>query len=195
MVSLGCPKTLVDSEILLGKIPRGKYSLAATIEESDVVLLNTCSFIEAAQKESLDYIRSLLKLKKERIEQLNLPNLVSEGTIVNSQRQESKPQKMGRGLASVAAVPIPALLPVEIERHDCEAARDAHIYHSEPEESLTEDDAMAQFLATTKGQTLMEEFLYTVEVPEGGRVLKIAIAEEFEKSLEHLDHDSASDEL
>ena len=66
MVSLGCPKTLVDSEILLGKIPRGQYTLASSIEQSDVVLLNTCSFIEAAQKESLDYIRSLLKMKKER---------------------------------------------------------------------------------------------------------------------------------
>ena len=51
MVSLGCPKTLVDSEILLGKIPRGQYSLATDIAQSDVVLLNTCSFIEAAQKE------------------------------------------------------------------------------------------------------------------------------------------------
>ncbi len=66
MVSLGCPKTLVDSEILLGKIPRGQYSLASDIAQSDVVLLNTCSFIEAAQKESLDYIRSLLKMKKEK---------------------------------------------------------------------------------------------------------------------------------
>jgi len=66
MVSLGCPKTLVDSEILLGKIPGGQFSIAQSIEESDVVLLNTCSFIEAAQKESMDYIRSLLKMKKAR---------------------------------------------------------------------------------------------------------------------------------
>ena len=66
MISLGCPKTLVDSEILLGKIPRGQYSLAPNVEQSDVVLLNTCSFIEAAQKESLDSIRSLLKMKKDK---------------------------------------------------------------------------------------------------------------------------------
>lgn len=64
MVSLGCPKTLVDSEVLLGKIPAGQFSIASSIEQSDVVLLNTCSFIEAAQKESLDYIRSLVKMKK-----------------------------------------------------------------------------------------------------------------------------------
>ena len=66
MVSLGCPKTLVDSEVLLGKIPSGQFSISSSIEESDVVLLNTCSFIDAAQKESLDYIRSLLKMKKAR---------------------------------------------------------------------------------------------------------------------------------
>lgn len=66
MVSLGCPKTLVDSEVLLGKVPAGQFSIVSSIGESDVVLLNTCSFIEAAQKESLDYIRSLLKLKKAR---------------------------------------------------------------------------------------------------------------------------------
>lgn len=66
MVSLGCPKTLVDSEVLLGKIPAGQFSIAPNIEQSDVVLLNTCSFIEAAQKESIDYIRSLLEMKKKR---------------------------------------------------------------------------------------------------------------------------------
>ncbi len=66
MVSLGCPKTLVDSEVLLGKVPAGQFSIASSIDDSDVVLLNTCSFIDAAQKESLDYIRSLLKMKKER---------------------------------------------------------------------------------------------------------------------------------
>lgn len=66
MISLGCPKTLVDSEVLLGKIPAGDYSIASDINQSDVVLLNTCSFIDAAQKESLDYIRSLVKMKKAR---------------------------------------------------------------------------------------------------------------------------------
>ena len=66
IVSLGCPKTLVDSEVILGKIRGAGYSITSDIEKSDVVLLNTCGFIKDAKEESIDALLKLLKLKEEK---------------------------------------------------------------------------------------------------------------------------------
>ncbi len=67
MLSLGCPKTLVDSENILGKLTdSSSYALVPTVNECDVALLNTCAFIQDAQQESLDRILDLLELKKEK---------------------------------------------------------------------------------------------------------------------------------
>lgn len=65
MVSLGCPKTLVDSEVILGKLDHSHYQLTHSLADCDVALLNTCSFIQDAQKESIGKIFELLNLKKE----------------------------------------------------------------------------------------------------------------------------------
>jgi len=65
MLSLGCPKTLVDSEVILGKLDPCRYSITSSVGECDVALLNTCSFIQEAQQESVDRILELIELKKE----------------------------------------------------------------------------------------------------------------------------------
>ncbi len=64
IVSLGCPKTLVDSEIVLGTLGESRVAVVRRVEESDVVLLNTCGFIRDAKDESIDYILGLLEQKK-----------------------------------------------------------------------------------------------------------------------------------
>ncbi len=64
MVSLGCPKALVDSEIVLGALGESRVAIARRVEESDVVLLNTCGFIRDAKNESIDYILGLIEQKK-----------------------------------------------------------------------------------------------------------------------------------
>lgn len=66
MLSLGCPKTLVDSEVILGKLDPKKYAIADSVADCDVALLNTCSFIQDAQQESVDRILELIELKKEK---------------------------------------------------------------------------------------------------------------------------------
>jgi tRNA A37 methylthiotransferase MiaB len=53
MVSLGCPKALVDSERILTKLRSDGYELSAEYEEADVVLVNTCGFLDSAKEESL----------------------------------------------------------------------------------------------------------------------------------------------
>jgi len=65
MLSLGCPKTLVDSELILGVLDPHRYRVARQIGDCDVALLNTCAFIEEAKQESIDYILKLAELKKE----------------------------------------------------------------------------------------------------------------------------------
>ena len=56
MVSLGCPKALVDSERILTKLRSDGYSLNAGYADADVVLVNTCGFLDSAKEESLDAI-------------------------------------------------------------------------------------------------------------------------------------------
>src|SRR5205809_7346697 len=62
-VSLGCPKNLVDSERMLGKLAQDGYALVPDADGADVVVVNTCGFIEPARQESLAVIREMLDLK------------------------------------------------------------------------------------------------------------------------------------
>src|SRR3954471_15965135 len=63
-VSLGCPKNLVDSERMLGKLAQDGYALVPNADGADVVVVNTCGFIEPARQESLGVIREMLALKE-----------------------------------------------------------------------------------------------------------------------------------
>jgi ribosomal protein S12 methylthiotransferase len=62
-VSLGCPKNTVDSERMLGKLAQDGYTLVPDADGADVVVVNTCGFIEPARQESLAVIREMLALK------------------------------------------------------------------------------------------------------------------------------------
>jgi ribosomal protein S12 methylthiotransferase len=63
-VSLGCPKNLVDSEVMMGILAREGYELTPRADEAEVLVVNTCSFIESAQKESVDAILEMAEHKK-----------------------------------------------------------------------------------------------------------------------------------
>jgi ribosomal protein S12 methylthiotransferase len=63
-VSLGCPKNLVDSEVMMGILAREGYELTPRAEEAEILVVNTCSFIEPAQKESVDAILEMAEHKK-----------------------------------------------------------------------------------------------------------------------------------
>ena len=62
-ISLGCPKNLVDSERMLGKLALDGYTFVPDADGADVVVINTCGFIEPARQESLGVIREMLALK------------------------------------------------------------------------------------------------------------------------------------
>ena len=63
LVSLGCPKNLVDSEKMLGQLAQHGCVVGAEAGEADVIVVNTCGFLAAAREESLEVIREALKLK------------------------------------------------------------------------------------------------------------------------------------
>jgi ribosomal protein S12 methylthiotransferase len=64
-VSLGCPKNLVDSEVMMGALAEAGYEITNSAEEADTVVVNTCGFIESAKQESIDAILDATRLKEE----------------------------------------------------------------------------------------------------------------------------------
>ncbi|MBI1869955.1 MAG: 30S ribosomal protein S12 methylthiotransferase RimO [Chlamydiae bacterium] len=65
LVSLGCPKALVDSEVMAGVLKTHGISLCREAQEADVIVINTCGFLQASTQESMDTIGVMKRLKKE----------------------------------------------------------------------------------------------------------------------------------
>jgi ribosomal protein S12 methylthiotransferase len=82
-VSLGCPKNLVDSEVMMGMLSRAGAGLVARAEDADVIVVNTCSFIESAQQESVNAILEMARHKLGRAKKL-----VVAGCLVERYRDE-----------------------------------------------------------------------------------------------------------
>jgi ribosomal protein S12 methylthiotransferase len=64
MLSLGCPKNLVDGEVMLGRLQGAGYRLVADVKQADVVVVNTCAFIDRAKRESVDAILEMAREKE-----------------------------------------------------------------------------------------------------------------------------------
>lgn len=65
VVSLGCPKNLVDSEMMLGLLTREGFKLTTDPSEADAIVINSCAFVEEAKRESIGKILELARYKKE----------------------------------------------------------------------------------------------------------------------------------
>lgn len=64
VISLGCPKNLVDSEVILGLLQTNKYEITNDLLKAEIVIVNTCGFIESAKQESIDTILEIAQYKK-----------------------------------------------------------------------------------------------------------------------------------
>ncbi|CEQ27722.1 30S ribosomal protein S12 methylthiotransferase RimO [Paraclostridium sordellii] len=82
--SLGCSKNLVDAEIMMGILNRKGYKLVGDFEDADIILVNTCGFIESAKQESIDTILDLAQLK----ETGNLKLLIVTGCLAQRYAKE-----------------------------------------------------------------------------------------------------------
>ena len=84
MISLGCPKNLVDAEIMLGQLrEETDVELTQDLGDADVVIVNTCGFIDAAKKESIDTILEVAERKREGVRRL-----IVTGCMVQKYRGE-----------------------------------------------------------------------------------------------------------
>src|SRR5919107_4378683 len=83
-ISLGCPKNLVDSEVMMGELAREGYEITRDASEADTLVVNTCGFIDAAKKESVDAILEAARLKTEG----RAKRLVVAGCLVERYRDE-----------------------------------------------------------------------------------------------------------
>ncbi len=84
LVSLGCPKNQIDAEILLGCLEDGGFAITANEDEADVIIINTCGFIEDAKQESIDAILDCAAHK----EKGNLKVLAVTGCLAERYRDE-----------------------------------------------------------------------------------------------------------
>ncbi len=84
MVSLGCPKNLVDSEVMMGLLAREGYELTADSASAEVLVVNTCGFIDSARQESVETIIEMASLKQSG----NLKKLIVAGCLVERYRDE-----------------------------------------------------------------------------------------------------------
>ena len=79
LISLGCAKNLVDSEILLGGLKRSDIRITDDPESADTILVNTCGFLDIAREESIDTIIQAAELKKKgRLKELVVMGCLSE---------------------------------------------------------------------------------------------------------------------
>ena len=83
VVSLGCPKNLVDSEIMLGLLDKKKYQIVNNRDEADIIIVNTCGFIETARQESINTIIEMGGCKKN-----NCKLLIVTGCLAQRYKQE-----------------------------------------------------------------------------------------------------------
>jgi ribosomal protein S12 methylthiotransferase len=65
LINLGCPKNLVDSEVMLGHLRAEGYELTGDVDAADVVVVNTCGFLEASAQESVETLLAAAERKKE----------------------------------------------------------------------------------------------------------------------------------
>ena len=83
-ISLGCPKNLVDSEVMMGKLRQSGYEITTDASEADTLVVNTCGFIESAKQESVEAILEAASLKTEG----KVQRLVVAGCLVERYRDE-----------------------------------------------------------------------------------------------------------
>jgi ribosomal protein S12 methylthiotransferase len=85
-ISLGCPKNLVDSEVMMGQLKQKGFEITSDAEDADTVVVNTCGFIDSAKKESIEAILEAARLKTNG----KATRLIVAGCLVERYRDELK---------------------------------------------------------------------------------------------------------
>ncbi len=126
-VSLGCPKNLVDSEVMMGILTRAGYEITPRAGDADVLVVNTCSFIAPAQQESVQSILEMAEYKKFGRAQ----KLIVAGCMVERYRDEIREQ-IPEVDAVIGTGEVEKILEVcegEIREDAADAGAPTYLYH------------------------------------------------------------------
>ena len=100
LVSLGCPKNLVDSEVMLGLAHDAGHELTNVASEADVLVVNTCAFIDSAKQESIDTILEMARHKTDGA----CRRLIVTGCLAERYREELQTEIQGLGEKTIRKV-------------------------------------------------------------------------------------------
>jgi len=143
-VSLGCPKNLVDSEVMMGLLHRGGATLTPRAEDAEILVVNTCSFIDSAKQESVDTILEMLQHKisnggkarklivagclVERYRDEIIKNIPEVDAVVGTGELEAILEAAGLNQPTSSSSPFPILTTAQIDRHASSVSQ-----HSRPD--------------------------------------------------------------
>ncbi len=194
-VSLGCPKNLVDSEVMMGLLDRAGAQLTSTPESAEILVVNTCSFIDSAKQESVDTILEMVRHKTAG----TAKRVIVAGCLVERYRDEIQrniPEVdavVGTGeldsilaAAGLSAPPEPkSLFPILSQSELIERAPSAVSTHSRPEGDLREQQGRFDRGEWTGAVAELPRYLYDDATP---RLLTTPRSSAYIKIAEGCDH-------
>jgi ribosomal protein S12 methylthiotransferase len=210
-VSLGCPKNLVDSEVMMGLLHRGGAQMTARAEDADILVVNTCSFIDSAKQESVDTILEMVQHKVghggraqklivagclvERYRDEIQKNIPEVDAVVGTGELEAILAAAGISQNAQMASPFAILTAEQVERHassvsqhsrpDSHTSQIEHETHSRPEGDAREAAGRFSREGWDGAAAALPTYLYTAETP---RILTTPRASAYIKIAEGCDH-------
>jgi ribosomal protein S12 methylthiotransferase len=212
-VSLGCPKNLVDSEVMMGLLHRGGAELTPRAEDAEILVVNTCSFIDSAKQESVDTILEMVEHKianggrarklivagclVERYRDEIRKNIPEVDAVVGTGELEAILEAAGLSRPTFAESnsPFNILTTAQIERHassvnqhsrpESDSAQIVHETTSRPEGDAREAAGRFSREGWDGAHTALPTYLYTADTP---RILTTPRASAYIKIAEGCDH-------
>ena len=89
-ISLGCPKNQIDTEVMLSELVAAGYEITPEDIKADIIIVNTCAFIESAKKEAIDNILDVAWLKQKR-----LRGIIVTGCLLPPSRRSTSARETG----------------------------------------------------------------------------------------------------
>ncbi|MFC5861971.1 30S ribosomal protein S12 methylthiotransferase RimO [Acidicapsa dinghuensis] len=196
-VSLGCPKNLVDSEVMMGLLDRAGARLTPRAEDAEILVVNTCSFIDSAKQESVNAILEMARLKTEG----SAKRLIVAGCLVERYRDEIQKNipevdavvgtgelesiLEAAGLNRPAPIQNPSPFNILSGSQLVDRASSAVNKHSRPEGDLRESQGRFSREDWQGAIAQLPNYLYTDETP---RILSTPRSSAYIKIAEGCDH-------
>lgn len=146
-VSLGCPKNLVDSEVMLGLLHRDGHEVTANQSEAEIIVVNTCAFIESARQESVD---TILEMAQQKIEG-KCKRLIVAGCLVERYRSEILAQ-IPEVDAVIGTNEIPRILEMTVESPPVPVYQNRELYlYSDTDPRLLTTPSYSAYVKIAEG--------------------------------------------